>query len=63
MAASHPVAGEDVKNGKNEKTGAGGNQDDIEHGGKLRDGPPQGAVARYMTFSAYKFAADLIEPA
>jgi len=33
MAASHPVAGVDVKNGKGEEADAGGYEDDIEHGG------------------------------
>jgi hypothetical protein len=33
MAASHPVAGEDVENGKGEEADAGGDENDIEHGG------------------------------
>jgi hypothetical protein len=59
MAASHPIAGEDVKNGKDEESGAGGNEDGIEHGGKLRDGPPERTATLSMALSAYKFAADL----
>jgi hypothetical protein len=63
MRASHPVAGEDVQNGDDEEAGAGGYQNDIEHGGRLRDAPPRRAATRYMTLSAYNFAADLVAPA
>jgi hypothetical protein len=62
MAASHPVAGEDVENGKGEEADAGGYKDDIEHGGLLRGVPLRRAAARSMALSAYKFAADFAAP-